>query len=180
MRKMLFAFFAGLLCISTGCKDSAKVSAASSTDNAATQKNLDANKLISNAFENGDASAVDSVVAEDFVDHTEHGPVKGRDSLKAMIKMVHDYNKDMKMETIHEMGDNDYVFSWVRLTGTSDGRMMPAGPYDWHAIEVSKFKDGKIVEHWEFDDPAEMMKMMSQMSENKMAPPKMDDKKDKK
>jgi predicted SnoaL-like aldol condensation-catalyzing enzyme len=39
---------------------------------------------------------------------------------------------------------------------------MPKGPYDMTAIEVSKFKDGKAVEHWSFMNMQEMMKMMPQ------------------
>ncbi|HVT85125.1 MAG TPA: hypothetical protein VHD35_07965 [Chitinophagaceae bacterium] len=40
---------------------------------------------------------------------------------------------------------------------------MPAGTkYDMTAIEVTKMKDGKATEHWEFMQPSEMMKMMAQ------------------
>jgi predicted SnoaL-like aldol condensation-catalyzing enzyme len=35
--------------------------------------------------------------------------------------------------------------------------------YDMRAIELAKFKDGKIVEHWTFMEPSEMMKMMDNM-----------------
>lgn len=85
----------------------------------------------------------------------------GRDSLKAMINMIHKNPNDMKMEAIREVADDEYVFQWLRYTGTSDGSMGPAGPYDMHVIEVSKHKDGKIVEHWAYMDATEMMKMMS-------------------
>lgn len=127
-----------------------------------TQKNLDASRTISKAFETGDIGAIDSVVASDFVDHTDRGDM-GRDSLKAMIKLVHATNKDMNMKIIKEVADDEYVFTWMRFTGTSDGTMMPAGPYDMGAIEVTKLRDGKIVEHWEFMEMREMMKMMGSM-----------------
>src|SRR5439155_17241179 len=52
-------------------------------------KNITADSTIGAAFRTGDASKIDSVVASDFVDHTESGD-KNRDSLKALIKMVHD------------------------------------------------------------------------------------------
>ena len=123
------------------------------------EKNLAASHIISDAFGSGDISKIDSAVASDFVDHTDRGDM-GRDSLKAMIKMVNATNKDMKMEIIKELADNDYVFSLMRFTGTSDGSMMPAGPYDMQALQVVKFKDGKAVEHWEYMEPREMMKMM--------------------
>ena len=68
------------------------------------------------------------------------------------------------LEIIKELADDEYVFSWMRFTGSSDGSMgMPAGPYDMKSIEVVRFKDGKAVEHWGFMEPREMMKMMQQM-----------------
>ena len=75
----------------------------------------------------------------------------GRDSLKAMITLMHAKIKDQKMETIKDLADDEYVFSWIRYTGTSDGSLgMPAGPYDMTAMEVVKFKEGKAIEHWAF------------------------------
>ncbi len=84
---------------------------------------------------------IDSVVASDFVDHTDRGDM-GRDSLKAMITSVRQAFPDMKTEIIKEMADNDYVFTLMRITGTSSGAMgMPKGPYDMHAIQVARLKD---------------------------------------
>lgn len=74
---------------------------------------------------------------------------------------MHKTGSDMKMEIIKQLADDDYVFSWQRYTGTSDGSMgMPKGPYNMTAIEVVKCKDGKAVEHWGFMEPRELMKMM--------------------
>jgi len=51
----------------------------------------------------------------------------------------------MKAGKVRVVADEDYVYS------TSDGSMgMPKGPYEMKAIEVSKYKDGKAVEHWNF------------------------------
>jgi len=43
-----------------------------------------ASDAISKAFETGDISKIDSVVADDFVDHTDQGDKKGKDSLNAI------------------------------------------------------------------------------------------------
>jgi predicted SnoaL-like aldol condensation-catalyzing enzyme len=162
MRKFLLAALAGTLCVNS-CNNPATV-AGESKDNAAAQKNIEASRAISKAFETGNTAVIDSVVAEDFLDHTERGDIRGRDSLKAMVKMVHENFKDMKSETIKDLADDEYVFSWMRFTGTSDGNMsMSPGPYDMQMIEVAKFKDGKAVEHWSFMNAQEMMKMMGQM-----------------
>ena len=118
---------------------------------------------VDKAFQTGDASGLDSVIADNFVDHTDKGD-KNRDTLKAMIKMWHDADKTMKMETTKEVADDNYVFAQMHMTGTGDGMMMPAGPYDMHSVEVVKFSNGKAVEHWGYMEMGEVSKMMmSQM-----------------
>jgi predicted SnoaL-like aldol condensation-catalyzing enzyme len=164
MKKYLLAISSCLflLCISCDNKaDDDKAGDDKISDQA--EKNIAASHVVSDAFQSGDISKIDSVIASDFVDHTDRGDM-GRDSLKAMIKMWHGASKDPKTEIIKELADDEYVFSWMRFTGSSDGSMgMPAGPYDMRSIEVVRFKDGKAVEHWGFMEPREMMKMMQQM-----------------
>ena len=166
MTKILYAFIVGLLCFCISCNDD---KTATDSNDAQAQKNIEASHVVNRAFETGEVSGLDSVISDDFVDHTDRGDIKGRDSLKAMVVLTRRTNKDMKMEIIKELADNDYVFSWMHFTGTHDGSMMPAGTYDMRAIEVVRLNNGKIVEHWEFMEPREMMKMMSQMqgAENK-------------
>ncbi len=161
MKKILVAAFAGLACLFTSCNETAE-SAKSSNESGLAQKNLAANSLIMKAFQTGDTSGIDGVVSPDFIDHTDRGDMKGTDSLKAMIKWAQTNMKDMKAETIRDLADDEYVFSWVRYTGTSDGSMgMPAGPYDMKSMEISKYKDGKAIEHWAYMDAREVMKMMA-------------------
>lgn len=162
MKKNLFAAFAGLLCICISCTSKTDTTA-DNKDNAQEQKNIAASDVIMKAFQTGDVSGIDSVVSDDFIDHTDRGDMKGRDSLKAMVNFVHSNFKDMKTEKIRDVADGDYVYSWMRYTGTSDGSMgMPKGPYKMTAIELAKFKDGKAVEHWSFMDMQDMVKMMPQ------------------
>jgi predicted SnoaL-like aldol condensation-catalyzing enzyme len=154
MKKVCIA--AGALCLLAACNNLKSAS----NDQSMAQKNLDAVHIVNKAFETGDVSHVDEAVASDFVDHTDMGD-KGRDSLKAMITQMHKTGMVMKMETMKEVADNDYVFEMMRYSGTGDGVMMPAGPYEMHAVEVVRFKDGKGVEHWSYVNGAEMAKMMS-------------------
>ena len=161
MSKIFFATFLGLLCFCMSCNNGS-TDASTSKDSKA-QKNIEANHVVIKAFETGDVSGLDSVIADDYVDHTDRGDKKGRDSLKAMVSWVRSMNKDMKADIVKELADDDYVFSWMRFQGVHDGSMFPAGPYDMRAIQVVKFNnDGKAVEHWEFMEPGEMMKMMGQ------------------
>ncbi|MFT3936709.1 MAG: ester cyclase [Chitinophagaceae bacterium] len=129
----------------------------------AAQRNLDIMHVIDKAFATGDVSAVDSVVADNFVDHTDKGDMN-RDSLKAMIKMWHNTDKTMKMETTKEVADDNYAFAMTHISGTGDGVMMPAGPYDMHSVEVVRFSNGKAVEHWGYMEMGEVTKMMAAMA----------------
>lgn len=165
MKKIFFAALAGLLCFCISCNDAGT----SNKGSDAQQKNIASADAIGKAFETGDVSKMDSVIADDFVDHTDHGDIKGRDSLKAMVNMIHSTFKDMKMEKLNEVGDDNYVYTWMRYSGTSEGQMgMPKGPYDMKGIELTKFKDGKAVEHWGFMDMQDMAKMMPQPAMNNM------------
>jgi len=162
MRKLLFFILIALPFLMNSCNNAAESSTSSAApgNNSMAEKNLTANRIVVNAFQTGDASKIDSAVASDFVGHTE-GADMGRDSLKAMIVAMKKEFSDMKTDVLKEVGDDEYVFTLMRFTGTSNGNMgMPKGPYDFHSLEVSRFKDGMAVEHWSYMQPKEMMAMM--------------------
>ena len=160
MKQFIFFISVGLACTSMSCTDK------SGGVDSATQKNLDAAHGINKAIESGDMNKLGDYIATDAVDHGDHGDVKGLDSIKAELAMMHTMSTDMKSETTKELADKDYVFQWMHFTGTAStaGMGMPPGTkYDMTSIEVSRFQDGKSVEHWEYMEPREMMKMMANM-----------------
>jgi predicted ester cyclase len=162
MKKIFSIAFAGMVCICTSCNNK-PATTTDDTNMAQEQKNMAAFNDITNAFQTGDAGRVDSVVADDFVDHSDKGDIKGKDSLKAMITMMHNNFKDMKTEVRNTAANGDYVYGWMTYSGTSDGNMgIPKGPFKMSAVELAKFKDGKAVEHWGFMDMQDMAKMMPQ------------------
>lgn len=159
MKKFLIMLATGCIFLLPSCKSDKK---SGGDESSAAKKNLAAAQKIMTAFQTGDVSAVDSVVAEDFLDHTDKGDVRGRDSLKKIIQMVQ--AMQMKMSEIKVLANDDYVFQWLHFNGTSDGKMgMPAGPYDFSEIELVKFKDGKAVEHWALMEPRTFASMMGGM-----------------
>ena len=159
MRKIMI-ILAVMAILMTACNNAAEVSTESKSSNSMEEKNLASFHIVTDAFKSGDVSKIDSAVAADFVDHTDRGD-QGRDSLKALIVHLHKDMGGMKSEVVKELADDEYVFGLMRYTGTSNGEMgMPAGPYDFRAMEVIRFKDGKAVEHWGYMDPRDMMKMM--------------------
>ena len=174
MKTILLAAFAGLLCTWISCDSRTESTTADNNNKEQEQKNIAASDVVMKAFQTGDVSGIDSVIADDFVDHTDRGDKTGSDSLKAMVNFVRANFKDMKFDKVRDVADGDYVYSWVNYSGTSDGSMgMPKGPYKMGTIELSKFKDGKAVEHWSFVDMQDMMKMMPQPAMNNMDTTKM-------
>lgn len=161
MRKILFIAIAAMGLLTQSCNNSNNTRPANEGGpGEKAKKNIEAAEAIADAFRTGDLSRLDSFVAEDYVDHTERGDMN-RDSLKAMVQQIRADNTDMKMEVIKRVADDEYAFIWARFTGNSLGKMMPAGPYDMKGIHVMRFRDGKVVEQWNFMEIRDMMKMMS-------------------
>jgi predicted ester cyclase len=159
MQKLLFL---SLAIFSFAC-----MSCNSGGPSATAKKNLEVNTAIMKAYEAGDFSKMGDYIAADAVDHGgEKGDVKGLDNIVSEMKRYREMMKDTKMEMVKEMADDEYVMTWGKFSGTltADGMGMKAGDKtSMTSIDVTKFKDGKAVEHWIFMDGAEVNKMMQAM-----------------
>lgn len=123
------------------------------------KKNKEVNSAIMKAYEAGDFSKMGDYIAADAIDHGgETGDLKGLESIVGQMKIYRESMPDMKMSMIHEMADDEYVMTWASVSGTMNGKQTKMT-----SLDVSKFKDGKAVEHWVFMDPREMMQMMQTM-----------------
>jgi predicted SnoaL-like aldol condensation-catalyzing enzyme len=159
MKKLLIIFSAGFIFLLSSCNS--KKEGGGMSDKA--KKNLEVNAAITKMIESGDMSKIGDYIAADAVDHGDMGDVKGLDSIKATLVKYSQQSEDMKSEAIKEFADDDYVMGWYNYSGKMkvDQMGMKAGDsYKMMGIEVSKYKDGKAIEHWMFMQPSEMMKMM--------------------
>ena len=132
---------------------------------ATAKKNKDVHDAIMKAHETGDFSKMGDHIAVDAVDHGGWtGEVNGLDNIVADMKKYHEQMPDMKSETIKTLADDEYVMVWSKVNGTPKADMlaMKAGqPFSMTRVDVSKFKDGKAVEHWIFLDPKEVVQFMA-------------------
>ena len=160
MKKYLLILATGFACLFTSCKGKKE---GGTSDKA--KKNLETAQAITKMFETGDMSKAGDYIATDAVDHTGmNGDVVGLDSIKASFAMFMKMMSDMKNEAVRELADDDYVFQWMKESWTMkvDAMGMKAGEKgNMDAIEVSKFKDGKVSDHWAFISYTDMMKMMN-------------------
>ena len=168
MKQLFSIAMAALVCAAVfsfgACTSASNAPTAVQVDSAAI-KNLAAGNAIDRAIESGDMSHLGDYIAIDAVDHSgEHGDVVGLDSIKAELAPIHKMASDLKFEMIKELADSDYAFQWERMTGTATtaGMGVAVGSkFSIASINVTRFKNGKAVEHWEFMQPADMMKMMA-------------------
>lgn len=135
--------------------------------------NRERNLAIYKGIETGDLSVMDKFVAEDVIDHGGMEDVKGRENVKKMLADIHNHHTNLKLSLITDATSEDgmYHFALVRITGTSkEAHMgMPANtPMDRTSVDVVRMQNGKVVEHWNFDDPRGMMKMMEGMKKMDM------------
>lgn len=120
------------------------------------KKNLEVNDAIMKAYESGDFSKMSDYIAVDAIDHgSDHGDVIGLDSIVADMKRYKAMMPDMKSTMTRSLADDEYVYTWAKISGTMNGQ-----PLEMSSVDVSKFKDGKAVEHWIYMDPNDLMKMM--------------------
>ncbi len=127
------------------------------------------NMKLYKAIETGDVSGIKNYIDKNAVDH-EAGAngqdVVGGDSILAMLATIHNsFTGDLKAEVISSAMSGDYIFTLVRITGTTTatpGMGMPANKQiDSKSVDVVKIKNGKAIEHWQFLDRKDMMSMMS-------------------
>ncbi len=125
------------------------------------------NELVNRAIESGNFNGIDTLWADDIVEHS--GPmgkeVRGKDSIKAELMTMHKSMKDIKIETKTAAFDPEkgYLFTLSHLTATTTVPMegMPANTkLDMDGVDLIKIKNGKATDHWSFSSPEEMMKMM--------------------
>lgn len=119
-------------------------------------------------IETGDLSAMDKFVSKDIVDHAGMQDVKGLENLKKILSDIHNHFNNLKFTLITSAASDDglYHFSLSRMTGTTKDASMgipPNTPIDRMSVVVVRMENNMVVEHWSFDDPREMMKMMQMM-----------------
>jgi predicted SnoaL-like aldol condensation-catalyzing enzyme len=142
------------------------------------KKNLETNHAIMKMFQSGDWSKVDQYLDKDAVDHGASmtgGDVVGIDSIKANFAMMTQMMSNLEYKVVKELADDDYVMSWMEQSATSnvdspEWGMKKGQRNTYNSIEVSKFKDGKVTDHWSFMSMADMMKMMGGGNMDNMQP----------
>jgi predicted ester cyclase len=126
-------------------------------------------RVMEEAFSRGNLAALDSLMSQDFIEH-EAGPGQGRglEGVKTIVVMARTAFPDLHA-TIEDMtaeGDK----SWARVTfrGSNTGDFMGRPPtgrsVTYEAIDICRYANGKMVEHWGVVDMLGMMQQLGLVS----------------
>lgn len=176
MKQLLFTLCAAVFFFVVSCNSEKKEATGGMSD--AAKKNIEANNAIMKMFETGDWSKVGDYIANDAVDHAgPKGDITGLDSIRAYFDQMGQMMTNMKNDIIKTVADDEYVMCWVKGSATAkvdlpDWGMKAGQSHTVNSVEVSKFRDGKVMEHWSFVDANEMMQMMGGGQQPKMEPAK--------
>jgi len=153
MKSLLCSAAIGILCLFISCKDSPTTDG-NSAGNSQNEKNLTINRTFFKVFETGDISNVKNLILSDAVDHYPLNgmDVKGPDSILNMYADFHNHIKDLKVDIIADAANEDYVIALAQVTGTATDAMMGGAgtKIDEKGVDVTRYKDGKMAEHWGF------------------------------
>ena len=114
---------------------------------------IEVNKIM----DNGDLDQLDAYMKADVIDHQmdPSAAETGLEGIKEMLKIFQHVFPDMKT-TIHTMAvSGDTLFAFATFSGTTSEPFadMPANhelTYDY--VDVVRFEDGMMAEHWGFSD----------------------------
>ena len=123
-------------------------------------------RLIEEGFGRGNLAAVDEIVSADLKEHENMPPgfPAGREGLKALIAAMQTGFPD-GTSTIEDItAEGDKIWSRVLVRGTNTGSFMgmpPTGkPVRFEVMDLCRFADGKVVEHWGVSDNLAMMQQL--------------------
>jgi len=119
--------------------------------------------ILEGAFSTGDLSIIDEFVAPDFIEH-QRGARSGTEGLKGMIQLLRSWFPDLKLTVVDMVEQEDKVWGRIIARGTHLGTVMgkpgTGTPIQIDIIDVCRFANGKMVEHWGVPDTLAMMQQI--------------------
>lgn len=121
-------------------------------------------RLIEEVFNRGHLEVADELVAAASVEHQVSGMGDGPDGVKRTASSLRRSFPDFNLTIEAMASDGDTVWARQRGGGTNDGSFLGRPPTGKTAfidvIDVARFEDGKMVEHWGVPDRLEMAKQL--------------------
>lgn len=127
----------------------------SAQDNAAAFR-----KLLEVGFSRGEVAVIAEVVSPEFVEH-QRGLKPGIAGMHEAIDTLHRWFSDFGLTVEELAAEGDLVWARNRARGVNTGAVMghpPTGkPMEVDVIDIARFENGKLIEHWGVADQLGML-----------------------
>lgn len=117
-------------------------------------------RLIAEGFTAGNLAICDELISPEALEH-QRGLKPGVDGAKDTIRTLHSWFSDFELKIVDVVANGDTVWIRNRATGVNTGNVLgrPATglPFDITVIDIIRFADGKMIEHWGVPDQLGML-----------------------
>ena len=112
-------------------------------------------RLVEVGIGQGDTAVIEELLALDCVEH-QRGNNSGVEGAKQVAATLHRWMSDFSLTVEDIAVSGDVVWTRNRARGVNTGSVMgfgpTGGPVEVDVIDVGRFEDGKLVEHWGIAD----------------------------
>jgi predicted ester cyclase len=120
--------------------------------------------VIEEGFSKGDATVIDKIASSDFLDHQFGFTPPYAAAVKRAIADLHGAFPDFSLTIEELVSSRDKVWGRMTARGTQKGALGPIPPtgkrIEITVIDIMRFKEGKLVEHWGVPDRFAMMQQL--------------------
>lgn len=118
-----------------------------------TQENkVTVRSLIEEAFDKGNLSAIDELIADEYVNHAAGTEVHGREGMKAFVTTYRSAFPGYDCLIEDQIAEGDTVVTRWTVRGTQDGELMGIPPTGKRVsvpgVVIDRLADGRLVETW--------------------------------
>jgi predicted ester cyclase len=114
----------------------------------------------------GDLSVIEEILAPDCVEH-QRGNNPGVDGAKQVATTLHRWMSGFSLTVEDVAVSGDHVWTRNRARGINTGAVMgnpPTGkPVEVDVIDICRFRDGRVVEHWGIADQVGLLLQVGAM-----------------
>ncbi|HET9999508.1 MAG TPA: ester cyclase [Ktedonobacteraceae bacterium] len=123
-----------------------------------------ASRWYEEVFNAGKIELIDELFAPNFVDHDPSNPLPGLDGVRQLVSMYRGAFPDLRLTIEDEITEGDKVVTRFTGRGTHKGPLMGIPPTGKRvtitAIDILRFENGRIMEHWGNQDLLGMMQQL--------------------
>ncbi len=123
-------------------------------------------RLIEVGFGEGDLAVIGELMAPDCIEH-QRGNNPGVEGARQVAATLHRWLSDFSLTMEDVAVSGDVVWARNRARGVNSGAVMgnpPTGrPVEVDVVDICRFADGKVVEHWGVADQLGLLLLVGAM-----------------